>query len=94
MAMTLHIVFGLVAFIGVVLLASVSKETIETLTPKQKSAALLSCVGVMGSTVLGISTRIQNPIWLVLITTLMTIFLFHSFFKPAPSKKNRIAKKM
>lgn len=83
MAITLHIIFGLVAFVGSVFSGAAFGEKFKELTFKQKLAIALSYVGVMGSTVLGISSRLENPIWLICITAAIVAFTGYSFFKPA-----------
>ena len=83
MAITLHIIFGLVAFVGSVLLGNAFGEKFKELAFKQKSSIALSYVGIMGSTILGISSRFESPIWLISISVVVALFTAYAFFKPA-----------
>lgn len=94
MAITLHIIFGLVAFVGSVFLATAFGEKFKELTGGQKAGVVLSYFGTMGSTVLGISSRFENLTWLILISVAILAFTTIAFFKKNRKMNQVIAEKM
>lgn len=94
MAITLHIIFGLVAFVGSVLSATAFGEKFQSLTTMQKVAIALSYVGIMGSTILGISSRFESPVWLIVVSVAIILFTVYSVFKPARQVRKITTKKL
>ena len=81
----LHIVFGVIAFAGSLLTASSFIPKMKSLTLAQKAGLALSYVGIMGSTILGVSGSTSTVV-LVAITAGVVAYTVYEFAKARTNK--------
>lgn len=78
----LHIVFGMIAFIGALALGVSFRSDFRQLSTAKKAAIILSYVGSIGSTFLGFLSATFNPVFLI-VTMVLVIGLTFILFKSA-----------